>query len=757
MMNAMFLVCVMAVAGQDVAQPGAVRVADQSQLASPDSVQVEGFLGRRIECNRTGRLRHIPMEELLDGFQHRPGKHEWIGEHIGKWIHAAVLAWQYSGDEQLKSMIDRAVRDLLATQKEDGYLGTYEDKDRWTSWDVWVHKYDLIGLMTYYRATGDPAALRGAKRVGDLLADTFGADKREIIASGTHKGMAATSVLEPMVLLYRATGDERHLAFCKYLVESWDQPNGPKVLSSLLDHGKVNRTANRKAYEMMSNLVGLCELYRVVGDERFLQAARKGWNDIEANQMFVTGGTSLGEYFQPDGHVPDTGAIAETCANVTWMQLSMALFALTGETKYADALERLIYNHLLGAQAEDGHDWCYFTELVGAKKYLQHVNCCHSSGPRGVAMIPTVFYATASGRVRINLYGQSRFKGEVPGVGPVEIRQRTQYPADGQIAIEVQPDKPAPFRLELRIPPWSKNHRLAVNGEAIDRTSDNLAVLDRQWRPGDKVTLDLDVAPRWIRGSGEHEGKMAAAKGPLVLCASPRWNPTLPSPRLIGLVDTPTFEPVGKIAGLTDEENELLTAFAGRVLTPEGVRDTRVVLGPFACVQKEKVAVWMREARLLPKTELSLMFDGEEGWSRGGGIEGSIADGDPSTYRVTQNGRLRDEDWWQVTVKEPVEARRIVFRHGHVAHDGGWFDTSAGKPEVLILTEKDGEWKPVGRLETYPKTTADRPPQLEDGQAFELVIPPTRILGIRVAGKPACGDKPKETFSSCAELTAFDR
>ena len=105
--------------------------------------------------------------------------------------------------------------------------------------------------------------------------------------------MAATSVLEPMVKLYVVTGDERYLAFCRYLVDSWDQPNGPKILASLLDHGKVNKTANGKAYEMMSNLVGLCELYRVVGDERYLKAARNAWEDIRHNQTYITGGVSF--------------------------------------------------------------------------------------------------------------------------------------------------------------------------------------------------------------------------------------------------------------------------------------------------------------------------------------------------------------------------------------------------------------------------------------------------------------------------------
>lgn len=751
-MNTMILIGLMTAA--KTPEPATARVPDQLQLGAPASVRVGGFAGQRLDANRTGRLEHIPMDELLDGFRHRPGKHAWIGEHIGKWIHAAVLAWQYSGDGTLKRMLDQAVRDLLATQKADGYLGTYEDKDRWTSWDVWVHKYDLIGLLAYYRATGDKAALGGAKRIGDLMIATFGPDKRDIIAAGTHKGMAATSILEPMVQLYRVTGDAKYLAFCEYLVESWEQPDGPKVLSSLLSHGKVNQTANRKAYEMMSNLVGLCELYRVTANKDYLKAAMNAWDDIRANQTFITGGTSLSEHFQPDGHLPDTGSLAETCANVTWMQLSMALLSITGDPKYADAIERLIYNHLLGAQAADGQDWCYFTEIVGSKQFTQHVNCCHSSGPRGVAMIPTVFYATGDKRVRINLYGQSRFQGEVPGVGVVEIRQQTQYPADGKIAIEVRPEKPATFRLELRMPPWSRNCRLTVNDQSSEATPGQLAVLEREWRAGDKVALDLDVTPQWIRGTGEHQDKMAAEKGPFVLCASPRWNPAVQSPRLIGVPGLQDFEAAGSIPGLTDEE-PFLTEFSAKLLTPSGLSDARIILGPFAFVQGENVAVWLRAAHALSKVELSLTFDGREKFSRKAGGEGCITDGDPATWRTQNNGALRKQDWWEVTVKQPVEARRLVFRHGHVYHDGGWFDTSDGKPEVMVCTEPDGEWQPVGKLETYPRTTADKPPQLTDGQPFEVIIPPTKIYGVRVIGKPACGDKPEQSYSSCAELAAF--
>src|SRR5208283_564765 len=116
--------------------------------------------------------------------------------------------------------------------------------------------------------------------------------QRDIIASGTHVGMAATSVLEPMVNLYRFTGDRKYLDFCEYLVRSWNQPNGPKIIESLRATQSVFHTANAKAYEMMSNLVGLAELYRATGNPVYLRTARIAWQDIAAHRLYVTGTTS---------------------------------------------------------------------------------------------------------------------------------------------------------------------------------------------------------------------------------------------------------------------------------------------------------------------------------------------------------------------------------------------------------------------------------------------------------------------------------
>ena len=185
------------------------KAADRFTPAAFDRQRIEGILGERMRVNLEGRLLHVDEKGLIDCFAHRPGPQDWAGEHAGKFLHAAANTWLYTGDGRLKTLMDRIARNLIATQLADGYLGTYTDDKRWTSWDVWVHKYDLLGLVSYYQATGYEPALEASRKAGDLLVRTFGTGpgQHDIIAAGTHVGMAATSVLEAMVNLYRFTGD----------------------------------------------------------------------------------------------------------------------------------------------------------------------------------------------------------------------------------------------------------------------------------------------------------------------------------------------------------------------------------------------------------------------------------------------------------------------------------------------------------------------------------------------------------------------
>jgi hypothetical protein len=131
------------------------RLPDAAEALSPADVRLDGWLGERLKANATVRLPAVDTELLLAGFRRRPGTHPWIGEHIGKWLHAATLAWAYTGDPALREKLDRVAADLIRCQEPDGYLGTYVPEKRFglypeADWDVWSHKCNLMGLLTYY-------------------------------------------------------------------------------------------------------------------------------------------------------------------------------------------------------------------------------------------------------------------------------------------------------------------------------------------------------------------------------------------------------------------------------------------------------------------------------------------------------------------------------------------------------------------------------------------------------------------------------
>jgi DUF1680 family protein len=199
--------------------------------------------------------------------------------------------------------------------------------------------------------------------------------QRDILSAGTHCGMAATSVLEPMCMLYRYTSEKRYLNFCLYITRAYDR--GPKIITSLTEIGNVSKVANAKAYEMLSNLVGLCDLYRLTGEETYFKPAVAAWKDIVANRRYVTGESSYGECFRGDGDLPGSGNVGEMCVTVTCIQLNGQLLRLTGQAEYADELERAAFNALLGGQHPAEGGFCYFTPLVGRKGYggVHDISC----------------------------------------------------------------------------------------------------------------------------------------------------------------------------------------------------------------------------------------------------------------------------------------------------------------------------------------------------------------------------------------------
>jgi len=550
---------------------------------------VAGLFGERMRINLEKRLLEVDEEALLAGFRKQPGVQEWIGEHIGKYLDAAANTWRLTHNFRLKAQMDRMAKALIACQKADGYLGTYTDDKRWTSWDVWVHKYDLLGLLAWYRVTGDERALTASRRIGDLLIATFQTGKRDIIVSSEHVGMAATSVLEPVCLLYRYTGDPRYLSFARFIVDkAWEQPNGPHIISSLLTTGSVFKTANAEAYEMMSDLVGLCELYRLIGEPRYLQAALAAQKDIVTHRRYLTGTTSSHEHFRDDFDLPaeQKDEVGEGCATVTWLQLNLQLLRLTGEAKYAQELERTAFNQLLAAQDPATGNICYFTPMDGRKQPTTDINCCRSSEPRGISLIPQLLWGSlraASGSEEVALEILAPGEALIDGV---LVSTRTDYPFKGQALVSLIPDKPHNFTLAIRVPEWATSfHVIGPDGKTADGKPGEYLRLTRDWKRGDTVEIKVDLAVRFTPGGKSYPSRYAVERGPLVLALDKGASYDVPDIAAASLKSVPET---------LKEERAGLYTLPG-VLTESGVqRDIQLHLVPFA--DAREYLIWLPAA-----------------------------------------------------------------------------------------------------------------------------------------------------------------
>jgi DUF1680 family protein len=711
------------------------RMEDKLFFLEPSNVRLGGWLGRRVDADSDHRLMEADDTAMLAGFRKRPGAQAWIGEHVGKFLHAASLATRNRALPALVSKRDRVGRALLATQEADGYLGTYLSGKRFglypeADWDVWVHKYCLLGLLAWHEVAGVPEALRACERIAALLMKEFPIGGRPLSSAGTHVGMAATSVLEPMVLLYRRTGNPAYLAFAKRIVADWDRPGGPGILASLKAGKGVEGTANAKAYEMLSNLVGVCELARTTGDRSLLDPVVLGWSDIVAHHRYVTGSLSRHEHFGPDHDLPNgpSSNVGETCVTVTWIQLNAQLLRLTGEARYAAEIERSLWNHLAAAQRPDGAQWCYYTALEGTKPYGPGINCCVSSGPRGMALAPSLTAMTDRNGLLNILLPESMDVAFSSGKRRGILRQRVQY-RSGRFELTLTSDLPLPAggRVRWRVPDWLRGR--------VDGERNGWAMLPVQSQTANAKPV-ISVALGVARESGGHgnTGKFAFRRGPWVLAAQGSDNEPAPWKMRLETLDA-----------RGDASAVRMEARTGTVRS--------VSLVPFAeaGAKGERYAVWLSGPGQPWPSNPATLIDGEEGRSHPGNVQGSIVDGNPRSFVVSFDGSRQDSAWFSVDLFEPTVISKVVYCHGHAFVDGGWF---VGAPTVQARLKPGGPWVELGTVSGYPATTAVSPGGLTDGQAFTLVLQrPTEVAAVRVIGVPGSGNQTRLSFSSCGELT----
>ena len=510
--------------------PNAVH--DMYVPSTYENQRIGGILGLRMEINLEKRLLEIDQETMLSGFLSRPGKQDWIGEHVGKYLETACNTWQYSHNPDLKKQMDHILQVLLSTQLADGYLGTYTPDKYWTSWDVWVHKYDLIGLIAYYKTFGYQPALDAAIKIGNLMIKTFGNNpgQLDIISAGEHVGMAATSILDPMIELYRYTGETKYLDFTRYILRAYNQKNGPKIIQDLLLVRQVNKVADGKAYEMLSNLVGIIKLYKLTGEKDLLQPVIIAWNDIVNNRLYITGTSSSFEVFQGKDELPATihDNIGEGCVTTTWIQLNFQLFTLTGEVKYMDQIEKSVYNHLLAAENPQTGCVSYYTSLMDRKPYSCDITCCLSSVPRGISMIPLFNYGQRSGTPTFLLMESTKVIDSVQTNDghriALTVNATSEFPAKGRMVYIVSPSSSSVFPLSFRVPPWAKGFTATVNGKKYNLANRGFLSINRLWKPGEKVIINFEIPVKIIQGGQNYKHFIAFQRGPQILAADSSLN-----------------------------------------------------------------------------------------------------------------------------------------------------------------------------------------------------------------------------------------
>jgi uncharacterized protein len=564
------------------------QVADVFAPLPPGAVQLGGHLGAQIDLGVRARVAAQNVAELIAPFRARRDQSEWRSEFWGKWITSAIAAWRYTGDPSLRTLGADAVSELIATQTPDGYIGTYPEGGHLQRWDIWGRKYTLLGLLAWNEASGDAGALAAARREADFLLGEVGPGRARPFTNDMWNGMASSSVLEPMVLLYRRTGEPRYLEFANYVVSQWPSSDGPDLLRKARADVPVFQMfpgpapvvkeyadgGHSKAYEMISCFDGLAELYRTTGNPDYLDAITKVFANIRDNEITVIGSGSDWERWH-NGHTRQTEPWVkgiETCVTVSWIKLAAQLLRLTGDPAYADQIECATFNALLGAQAVDGTWWCSHSPLAGQKERAPeqcdlHQNCCVANGPRGLMLVPQVAVMTARDGPVVNLYGPMHARAPLPGGGEVALEQASGYPLDNHVQLTLHLDAPSDFTLRLRIPAWSERNALAINGEAQPGpTAGRYVAVRRTWHDGDVVTLRLDLRARVVLAPG-HRGFAAVLRGPLVLARDARLGngPDIDAP--VALVpDAGGHIEVEPVAGRTDQNiwQRFSTAASGR-------------------------------------------------------------------------------------------------------------------------------------------------------------------------------------------------
>jgi len=523
----------------------------------------DAFWAPRIETNRTKTIPHDfkkcedtgRLSNFAKAAGRLEGKFEGIyfnDSDVYKVIEGAAYSLAAHPDPKLEKYLDDLIETIAAAQQENGYLFCFytlkEPEKRWTNLrsihELYCAGHFFEGAVAHYRATGKRTMLNVAVRLADLIDSIFGPDKRHGVPGHEEIELA-------LVKLYEVTGEERYLALAKFFLDMRGNEAERERLYGPYsqDHLPVIEQSEPvgHAVRAMYLYCGMADVAAYTRDKAYIAALDRLWANTVTKKMYVTGGVGArhgGEAFGEDYELPNRTAYCETCAACGHAFWNHRMNLLHADAKYADILERVLYNGFLSGVSLDGEKFFYVNPLDSLGKHHRQAwfgcACCPVNVVRTVPSIPGYVYAIDADGIYVNLYVASTARIRHPK-GTVTLKQETRYPWDGTVRITVEPEKPGEFVLSLRVPAWARGktqteglYRLApsaspppvgitVAGERIgtrDMVSGYVR-LGRRWQKGDTVELDLPMPVCRVYAHPEVKadaGRVALQRGPIVYC-----------------------------------------------------------------------------------------------------------------------------------------------------------------------------------------------------------------------------------------------
>ncbi len=537
----------------------------------------EGFWAERFEVCRTSMVPHM-MSNYMDAdishafrnFEIAAGIEK--GEHTGpafhdgdfyKMLEAKIMVYAVSPNPEDEKEIDRIIGIIGKTQRADGYIHTptiikamnEPEKKHEFAERLHFETYNMGHLMTtacvHHRLTGKTNLLDIAIKATDFLYQFYKTASAELA-----RNAICPSHYMGTVEMYRTTRDPKYLELAKNLIE----------IRSLMQNGtddNQDRIPFKQQKEAVGHSVranylyaGAADVYAETGDDSLFQVLNLVWDDVTRKKMYITGGCgALYNGVSPDGttydqspiqqvhqaygreyQLPNLTAHNESCANIGNLLWNWRMFLITGEARYIDILETVVYNSLLSAVSLDGKGYFYTNPLcvvhgVSEKyrwskirePYISYCNCCPPNTIRTVAQIQNYAYAVSKEGMWVNLYGSNQINTSLPDGSPFVARQTSAYPWEGKVLFEIEKASEKPIVLFFRIPGWSSKASVKINGKTIPRKIEEGSYFEisRRWEKGDKIELELPMKPMLIEANPlleEARGQVAVKLGPVVYC-----------------------------------------------------------------------------------------------------------------------------------------------------------------------------------------------------------------------------------------------